>query len=220
MYRIQYRVAYPNELYHHGIKGQKWGRRRFQNVDGSLTSAGKLRYSKQASSAGGSSEKTPVSSFKDGTKTYTKYSDGSVRGYDSSTGGYFSVSSEYYDAISGGNPSSYASEPVDTTKASEDYRNELAYNSLKNKYPKNMTSTEYFKDEPEKKNKVKQLVEKIKEVAASVAETVSDTVGAVKSWLTGLFSGKKSESSSKKSSGSGPYNFTLEGGRTVYKGRG
>lgn len=33
------------ELYHHGIKGQKWGVRRFQNVDGSLTNAGKKRYS-------------------------------------------------------------------------------------------------------------------------------------------------------------------------------
>lgn len=34
-----------NELYHHGIKGQKWGRRRFQNSDGSLTAAGRKRYS-------------------------------------------------------------------------------------------------------------------------------------------------------------------------------
>ena len=32
------------ELYHHGILGQKWGIRRFQNKDGSLTSAGKKRY--------------------------------------------------------------------------------------------------------------------------------------------------------------------------------
>ena len=32
------------ELYHHGIKGQKWGVRRFQNEDGSLTPAGKERY--------------------------------------------------------------------------------------------------------------------------------------------------------------------------------
>lgn len=32
-----------NELYHHGIKGQKWGVRRFQNKDGSLTLAGKKR---------------------------------------------------------------------------------------------------------------------------------------------------------------------------------
>ena len=32
------------ELYHHGIKGQKWGVRRFQNKDGSLTLLGKKRY--------------------------------------------------------------------------------------------------------------------------------------------------------------------------------
>lgn len=32
------------ELYHHGIKGQRWGIRRFQNEDGSLTSAGERRY--------------------------------------------------------------------------------------------------------------------------------------------------------------------------------
>jgi hypothetical protein len=35
-----------NYLAHHGIKGQKWGVRRYQTKDGSLTSAGKKRYSK------------------------------------------------------------------------------------------------------------------------------------------------------------------------------
>lgn len=35
------RQPYPNELYHHGIKGQKWGVRRYQNADGTLTAAGK-----------------------------------------------------------------------------------------------------------------------------------------------------------------------------------
>ena len=33
-----------NELYHHGIDGQKHGIRRFQNLDGSLTPAGRERY--------------------------------------------------------------------------------------------------------------------------------------------------------------------------------
>lgn len=33
------------ELYHAGIKGMKWGVRRYQNKDGTLTEAGKKRYS-------------------------------------------------------------------------------------------------------------------------------------------------------------------------------
>lgn len=33
-------------LAHHGIKGQKWGVRRYENEDGSLTPEGKKRYSK------------------------------------------------------------------------------------------------------------------------------------------------------------------------------
>lgn len=34
-------------LQHHGIKGMKWGRRRFQNSDGSLTPEGVRRYRKE-----------------------------------------------------------------------------------------------------------------------------------------------------------------------------
>ena len=37
-----------NELYHYGIKGMRWGVRRFQNKDGGLTSAGRKRYSRDA----------------------------------------------------------------------------------------------------------------------------------------------------------------------------
>ena len=43
-YVIVKRTDDGGELYHHGTKGQKWGRRLYQNHDGSLTPLGRLRY--------------------------------------------------------------------------------------------------------------------------------------------------------------------------------
>ena len=37
-------MVYETELYHYGIKGQKWGVRRFQRKDGTLTPKGRKRY--------------------------------------------------------------------------------------------------------------------------------------------------------------------------------
>lgn len=39
---------YGDELYHWGKKGMKWGVRRYQNKDGTLTDAGKKRYARDA----------------------------------------------------------------------------------------------------------------------------------------------------------------------------
>lgn len=41
-------LYYESELYHHGIKGMKWGIRRFRRKDGSLTPEGEIRYSKES----------------------------------------------------------------------------------------------------------------------------------------------------------------------------
>lgn len=61
---------YENELYHHGILGQKWGVRRYQNLDGSLTAAGRKRYSK---AVGGDQKKPSTKEIASIEKLRAKY---------------------------------------------------------------------------------------------------------------------------------------------------
>lgn len=63
---------YDNDyLMHHGIKGMKWGVRRFQKKDGALTSAGRKRYTN--SQIKRDMNKTFDRTYKDLHEQYKKY---------------------------------------------------------------------------------------------------------------------------------------------------
>lgn len=65
-----------DELYHHGILGQRWGVRRYQNKDGSLTSAGKARLSKKDTKwVNKKSDKITETARKKSAKELNKYAD-------------------------------------------------------------------------------------------------------------------------------------------------
>lgn len=55
-----WQYVYTDELSHYGIKGMKWGVRRYQNADGSLTAAGKKRQEKQQAKTIKKENKTAV----------------------------------------------------------------------------------------------------------------------------------------------------------------
>ena len=66
--------ATSDEIYHHGIIGQKWGVRRYQNPDGSLTPAGEARYlgNKKAERNVNKLQKTVTNAYKVSEKTLNK----------------------------------------------------------------------------------------------------------------------------------------------------
>ena len=47
-----YGIHYDSVIEHHGIPKMRWGVRRYQNKDGTLTEAGKKRYARDAREKG------------------------------------------------------------------------------------------------------------------------------------------------------------------------
>lgn len=66
---MEHKIVNTNELYHHGILGQKWGVRRYQNKDGTLTAEGRRHYGY------GDSKKSNVVTTDQAKQQYYKYKD-------------------------------------------------------------------------------------------------------------------------------------------------
>lgn len=76
-------VYYANEFYHHGVKGQKWGLRRYQNPDGSYKAGAEGRYDPDGLSKkkrGGSASSSELKST-----TKSKSSSATIKGTSKST---------------------------------------------------------------------------------------------------------------------------------------
>lgn len=90
-----------NYLYHHGTKGMKWGRRRYQNPDGTLTDAGKKRYARDARE-----------------KDYNKY--------DESSGTYYKQSKKNGRSDLSADTNRYVTEDMERTKRLADSSRQMS----------------------------------------------------------------------------------------------
>lgn len=165
-----------NFLQHHGLKGMKWGVRRYQYADGSLTPEGKKRYSRDATSKG-----------------YDKY--------DSESGTYYKNSKKNGKTVLKADPNRYVTDDMlATKKALSTYSNvmksmgESIGKSSKKKKPmdlSNMTDKE-LRDKinrrllerqytdlysPQVESKGKKYVSKVLKYAGTALSTAATSVG-------------------------------------------
>lgn len=141
---------YSDELYHHGIKGQRWGIRRYQNKDGTLTPAGKKRAAKLESDY----EKVTGRKMGDASQTSSKksYSKKPVSGKDDETGKLKSLTDDELR------------NKVNRTRLENDYKNLMGEKNKKESSLKNANDdmNEIVRKERLANDKLNEQIRKIK----------------------------------------------------------
>lgn len=151
-----------HELYHWGIKGQKWGIRRYQNPDGSLTEEGKARYGgdsydklsqNQKDRYNADKTKAEVATFDTASKTAS---------------GVKSITNDISNmpAMQEKGKVSYAKYPNMSDKELQDRANRLA---LEHRYSDLTGETRYEKSGSEKAREVLQTVGAVAGIGATIA---------------------------------------------------
>ena len=151
-----------HELYHWGIKGQKWGIRRYQNPDGSLTEEGKARY------GGDSYDKLSQNQKDRYNADQTKAEVATFDTVSKTASGVKSITNDISNmpAMQEKGKVSYAKYPNMTDKELQDRANRLA---LEHRYSDLNGETKYEKSGSEKAREVLQTVGAVAGIGATIA---------------------------------------------------
>ena len=171
-----------HELYHWGIKGQKWGIRRYQNPDGSLTEEGKARYGGDSYDKLSQNQKDRYNA--DQTKAEVAIFDTASK----TASGVKSITNDISNmpAMQEKGKVSYSNYPNMSDKELQDRANRLA---LEHRYSDLNGDTKYEKSGSEKAREILQTVGAVVGIGGSIA------------YIIGLFANLRSGTGGNKKKG-------------------